>query len=238
VAGSDARAAWTAGIGVTVVALTAAVISFEHVRALALRAGETDLTSWLLPVSLDGAVVAAVAVLLADSRAGRRPTALTLMLLAASLASSLAANIASAEPHPVARAVAAWPPVALALGIEVLAGLIRRSRPGRHQADTAGRTASEPADVPPVCDSRGGQTGQAAMPIVAAGPIGPAAEVAVTPAIPTRSTRSLDDKAAVALIQRLDADAPHGQASRPQIQSALRCGGSRAGRLAQLARQS
>src|SRR3954454_12144628 len=109
------------------VAVTAAVISFSHVRALALRAGESELTSWLLPVSIDGAVVAAVSVLLADSRAGRRPAPLTWLLLTLGLAASLAANVASAEPTPTARAVAAWPPVALALGIEVLAGLARRS---------------------------------------------------------------------------------------------------------------
>lgn len=109
------------------VAITAAVISFSHVRALALRAGETELTSWLLPISIDGAVVAAVSVLLADSRAGRRPAVLTWLLLTLGLAASLAANVASAEPTTTARAVAAWPPLALALGIEVLAGLARRS---------------------------------------------------------------------------------------------------------------
>src|SRR3954452_11082657 len=124
---ADLRAARTASFGVLLVAATAAVISFSHVRALALRAGESELTSWLLPVSIDGAVVAAVSVLLADSRAGRRPAPLTWLLLALGLAASLAANVASAEPTATARAGAAWPPVALALGIEVLAGLARRS---------------------------------------------------------------------------------------------------------------
>lgn len=122
----DRKAVWSAGVGVAVVALTAAVISFSHVRQLALEAGESQLASWLLPISIDGAIAAAVAVILADSRAGRRPAGLTWMLLALGLAGSLAANVASAEPTMVARAVAAWPPVALALGIEVLAGLARR----------------------------------------------------------------------------------------------------------------
>ena len=123
----DRRAARTAAVGVLLVAVTAAVISFSHVRSVAIRAGETQLTSWLLPISIDGAVVAAVSVLLADSRAGRRPAALTWLLLGLGISASLVANIASAEPTATARAVAAWPPLALALGIEVLAGLARRN---------------------------------------------------------------------------------------------------------------
>ena len=63
----DRKAAVTAGCGVTVVALTAALVSFSHIRHLAVEAGETELASWLLPVSVDGAIVAAVAVILADS---------------------------------------------------------------------------------------------------------------------------------------------------------------------------
>lgn len=40
--------------------------------------------------------------------------------LIAALAASVAANILAAEPTPVARAVAAWPPIALLLTIDVL----------------------------------------------------------------------------------------------------------------------
>jgi hypothetical protein len=52
----------------------------------------------------------------------------------------------SSEPTSTARAVAAWPPVALALGIEVPAGLARRSepehaRPCRHAERVAGAAA-------------------------------------------------------------------------------------------------
>jgi len=85
------------------------------------------MATWLLPLSIDGAIAAAVAVILADSRAGRRPRGLTWLLLALGLAASLAANIASAHPTVTARAVAAWPPLALAVGVEVLAGLARRT---------------------------------------------------------------------------------------------------------------
>ena len=71
----------TAILGVATVAATAAVISFSHVQALARTAGEPELTAWLLPLSIDGAIAAAAAVVLAASKAGRRPTLLTLSLI-------------------------------------------------------------------------------------------------------------------------------------------------------------
>jgi hypothetical protein len=234
---SDKKAARTASFGVILVAVTAAVISFSHVRALALRAGESELTSWLLPVSIDGAVVAAVSVLLADSRAGRRPAPLTWLLLALGLAASLAANVASAEPTPTARAVAAWPPLALALGIEVLAGLARRSdlraaHPTAGLRPWAGATSS----VGPIGNGNGAATnGRAADGISGMLPVSQAASgngktVARQPAV--------DDRSAVDLIRELDASAPGGHVSRLEIQKALGCGGSRAARLSRLARRT
>jgi hypothetical protein len=247
---SDRKATLTAVAGVTVVALTAAVISFSHVRQLALDAGEGQLASWLLPVSIDGAIAAAVAVILADSRAGRRPAGLTWTLLALGLVGSLAANIASAEPTLVARAVAAWPPIGLALGIEVLAGLLRRRERGVepvpvrevHQPAVAPQavTRQEQADRPPpapASSSNGSQpTGRSGR---GAAEIGDARK-GPTGGRPAASDRrpQLDDADAVAMIRQLDADAPDGRASRMEIQKRLGCGGSRAARLANLARQA
>ena len=148
----------TAILGVATVAATAAVISFSHVQALARTAGEPELTAWLLPLSIDGAIAAAAAVVLADSKAGRRTTFLTWLMLALGLAASLAANIASAQPTWTARAVAAWPPIALALGIEVLASMSRRSgpiapaRPGTPETTTSEQT--EPRQASPHTSSR------------------------------------------------------------------------------------
>jgi len=53
----------TAILGVATVAAAAAVISFSHVQALARTAGEPELTAWLLPLSIDGAIAAAAAAL-------------------------------------------------------------------------------------------------------------------------------------------------------------------------------
>ena len=115
-----------AGFGVATVAATAAVISYGHVHHVAQTVGESRLTAWLLPLSIDGAVIAATAVILASSRTKRSAPATAWIMLTLGLAASLTANIASAEPTWTARAVAAWPPIALALGIEVLATMARR----------------------------------------------------------------------------------------------------------------
>jgi hypothetical protein len=223
----ERTAAITAASGVSVVALTAALVSFSHIRRLALEAGESQLAAWLVPVSIDGAIAAAVAVILADSRAGRRPAGPTWLLLALGLGCSLAGNIASAEPTMTARAVAAWPPVALALGIEVPAGLARHP--------DAARTA--PPAVP--ADRLGGDSaGANGRPAATAGKRSTAVVDSINGNKPMsgQGPRPRADSESVALIQQLDAAAPGGRASRLQIQQRLGCGGSRAARLAALAR--
>jgi hypothetical protein len=101
------------------VALVAAVASYEHMRALAVVAGE-GWRSWLLPISVDGLAVAASMTMLVRRRAGLRAGALPWAALLLGLGASLAANVAAAEPSVAGRLVAAWPPVALLLAYELL----------------------------------------------------------------------------------------------------------------------
>lgn len=102
---------------VAIVALVAAATSYSHMHALALEAGESDLVAFVLPLSVDGLVVAAtMTILSARGKAGVLPW-LALLL---GLGASLAANVGAAEPTVVGRLVAAWPPVALALAFEML----------------------------------------------------------------------------------------------------------------------
>lgn len=131
--------------GTAVVALTAAVISFGHVQKVARDAGESELAAILLPLSIDGAIASAAAVILADSKAGRRAPKLAWLMLILSLAASLAANVAAAEPTVLARAVAIWPPIALALGVEVFASISRRAR----EAETPEAGDLDPAGAVP-----------------------------------------------------------------------------------------
>jgi hypothetical protein len=106
-------------LAVLAVALVAAVASYDHQRELAELASE-GWRAWLLPVSVDGLVVAASMSMLVRRRAGLPAGALAWASLLAGIGASLAANVAAADPTAVGRIVAAWPPVALLLAWELL----------------------------------------------------------------------------------------------------------------------
>jgi len=104
---------------VLLVAAVAAVVSYAHMQEVAERAGE-GWRSWLLPLSVDGLVVAASMVLLTRRRAGLPGGRLAWAALLGGVGASLAANIAAAEPTVTARVVAAWPALAFAVAFELL----------------------------------------------------------------------------------------------------------------------
>jgi hypothetical protein len=106
-------------LAVLAVALVAAIASYDHQRALTALAGE-DWRAWLLPVSVDGLIVAASMSMLVRRRAGMPAGVLSWASLLAGIGASLAANVAAAEATMVGRVVAAWPPVALLLAWELL----------------------------------------------------------------------------------------------------------------------
>jgi hypothetical protein len=109
----------TTTVAVLLVALVAAVASYEHMRALAVVAGE-GWRSWLLPISVDGLAVAASMTMLVRRRAGLPAGGLAWAALLMGLGASMAANVAAAQPTVAGRLVAAWPPVALLLAYELL----------------------------------------------------------------------------------------------------------------------
>jgi hypothetical protein len=118
---TPARTGWARRIqvaGVVVVAAVAAVISYTHMRHLAIGAGE----GWradILPLSVDGMMAVASMKALDQRRAGKRAL-LPWAALLLGAGASLAANIAAAQPTLVGRLVAAWPPVALVIALELL----------------------------------------------------------------------------------------------------------------------
>src|SRR5262245_9536642 len=90
----------TTTLAVMLVALVAAVASYEHMRALAELAGE-GWRSWLLPISVDGLAVAASMTMLVRRRARLRAGVLPWAALLLGLGASLAANVAAADPTVV-----------------------------------------------------------------------------------------------------------------------------------------
>ena len=158
-----ARRAVTVG-AVLLVATVAAVVSYEHMREVAERAGE-DWRAWLLPLSVDGLVIAGSMVLLTSRRAGRPGGRLAWCALLGGVGASLAANVAAAEPTATARVVAAWPALAFAVAFELL--LQQRRVPVVEPA------VGDPPSPYPVVDGPGGVDEPAA----------PASATAVEPAV-------------------------------------------------------
>ncbi|MGH3772824.1 MAG: DUF2637 domain-containing protein [Pseudonocardiaceae bacterium] len=106
-------------VAVVVVAVIAAVVSYSHLRQLAERAGEAWRSS-LVPLSIDGLVVAASMVLLTRRRTGLPGGPLAWGALGGGVLASLAANMADAQPDVTAVLVAGWPAVAFAVAFELL----------------------------------------------------------------------------------------------------------------------
>jgi len=95
-------------VAVLAVAPVAAIASYDHQRTPAALAGE-GWRALLLPVSVDGLVVAASMSMLVRRRAGLPAGALVWVSLRAGIGTSLGANVGAAEPTAIGRLVAAWP---------------------------------------------------------------------------------------------------------------------------------
>jgi hypothetical protein len=105
---------------VVMVALVAAVASYQHQRTLAALAGEGWL-AWALPISVDGMMLATGRSILRRRRAGIRAPFLSWFGFTLGFLASVAANVAAAHPTLVGRLIAAWPPVALFIAYDLAA---------------------------------------------------------------------------------------------------------------------
>jgi hypothetical protein len=119
------RAMLVVVIGVDAIA---AVVSYSHIHDLALARGESATTAALLPLSVDGLLLAASLVLLHEVLAGRRPPLLPRVMLGLGVLATLAANVAyGVSSGWVGAVISAWPAVAFVGATEMLIGLFRAS---------------------------------------------------------------------------------------------------------------
>lgn len=124
----------------------AAAISYSHMQDWARANHEPDWRARLFPLSVDGAILASTLVLYADSRAGRRADKLAYFITLAGIAWSVGANIGHTWVSDyAAKMIAGWPPIAMALSVELL---FRFARRWRVQADADVRKAARRADRP------------------------------------------------------------------------------------------
>lgn len=123
-------------VAVSVVAGVAAIVSYVHMRELATEAGE-EWRADIIPLSVDGMLVAASMVMLVRRRAGLPAGWLPWFGLVLGIGASLAANVAAAKPDVLSWIVSGWPPAALAVSFELLI-LVTRDRETEGSSDDLG----------------------------------------------------------------------------------------------------
>ncbi|MFI6324790.1 DUF2637 domain-containing protein [Nonomuraea sp. NPDC050556] len=141
---SERRVRRITTVTVIVLAAIAAAVSYRHLHMLAVRHGESTWSAALLPLSVDGMILAASLSLLSDSRRGERGGLFPWFLLILGSVASVAANIAVAHPTAVGRIVAAWPAIALIGGLEMTFRQIRQSVSARDGAPPPTTSESRP----------------------------------------------------------------------------------------------
>lgn len=115
-------------MAVTAVAGIAAVISYTHVYDLGRAHGQSGTAARLLPLSVDGLILAASLTLLLAARNHQRAPALPRFALWLGIGGTVAANLAYGTPYGLVGAiVSAWPGLAFVLAVEILLGMLRRS---------------------------------------------------------------------------------------------------------------
>lgn len=130
-----------------VVGGVAAVVSYSHMLDWA-KANEEASSEWrafLFPLSVDGAIMAASAVLYADSRAGRKADKLAYFIVVIGVLWSIVANVAhDTTGWGAEKTIAGWPPVALALVVELVFRFVRRMS---EQAEALAKAEAEAARI-------------------------------------------------------------------------------------------
>ena len=110
------------------VAGIAAVISFIHIRDLAVTHGQTRLAAVLLPFSIDGTVIASSLVLLRAARLRLAAPWLAQVMLLSSVLATLAANVAYGAASGVTGAlISGWPAYAFIGCAEMSILMVRRT---------------------------------------------------------------------------------------------------------------
>jgi hypothetical protein len=140
------RTAILAAVPVAAVAVIAGVVSYSHIEALGLMTGQSLADARLLPLAVDGLIVAGSVILLAGSWLGWIGVAL-------GVAGTLYANVMSGLPRgPLAATVAAWPALAFTVASFMLERWLKSQVsvpvPGAVPAVPEAVSASAPVPVP------------------------------------------------------------------------------------------
>ena len=115
---------------VIAVAAFAAVVSYSHIYDLARAHGQSGTAARLLPLSVDGLIVAASLVALHEARKGRKAPARAWLMLGLGVAATVAANVLyGLRFGPAGAVISAWPAVSFVGTVEMCMWMIRKARP-------------------------------------------------------------------------------------------------------------
>jgi len=138
---------FTTAAVVCAVAAFAAVVSYSHIYGLGRDHGQDGTAARLLPLSVDGLILAASLVLLHEARNDRDAPALARFMLWLGISATIGANIAYGAGYGLLGAlISAWPAVAFIGTVEIAAQLVRRSR-GPHAPTSMPDAPEVPGDV-------------------------------------------------------------------------------------------
>jgi hypothetical protein len=117
---------------VCAVAAFAAVVSYSHIYGLGRAHGQDGTAARLLPLSVDGLILAASLVLLHEARNGRDAPRLARLMLWLGIGATIGANIAFGAGYGLLGGlISAWPAVAFIGAVEIAMQQVRRVRAPR-----------------------------------------------------------------------------------------------------------
>ena len=139
---------------VVAVAAFAAIVSYSHIFDLGYTHGQKGVAGRLLPLSVDGLILAASLVLLHEARNARSAPPLARVMLWLGIIATITANVAYGAAYgTIGAIISAWPAIAFIGSAEMAMGLVRRARlggmPGKQtQADSVTSAHDSPPRVP------------------------------------------------------------------------------------------
>ena len=143
---------FTTAAVVCAVAAVAAVVSYSHIYGLGRAHGQDGTAARLLPLSVDGLILAASLVLLHEARNDRDAPRLARFMLWLGIAATIGANIAYGAGYGLLRAlISAWPAVAFIGSVEIAMQQVRRARVARAAVGHAARFSIRRSCWPGCC---------------------------------------------------------------------------------------